>query len=476
MQEARLKILFAASECTPIAKVGGLGDVIGALPKALATFDVALAKEGCDVRIVLPKYREIDLTKEKVEHISSFSYRGEEIKVYRGTLPGSSVPLYLLENERYFGENGIYFERTAFVGSWKEIARFLFFSELVGEFLPSVQWTPDIVHCNDWHTAAIPYFLKRKGIEAKTLLTIHNLANQGKWDEQQIREFLQITNEQEFPQGNILRQGIISADLLNTVSPSYAKEILTKEYGEGLEDILRPRKKDLFGIVNGIDVERFNPATDPDLKSKYSLKNPELKKENKRYLQQIIGLPVDSSMPLFGFIGRLTSQKGIDLILETIPFLRETNCQLAVLGVGGKEYEDGLETAAKNFPQNISSHIKFDAVLAQQIYAGVDFFLMPSKFEPCGLGQMIAMRYGTIPIVRKTGGLGDTVEHGKTGILFEEYNSQQLLSALKKALELYRNEKKMQNMIACAMNQDFSWQKSAKKYLQLYQKLYALSH
>ena len=473
-----MKVLFIASECNPIAKVGGLGDVIGSLPKALIEL-------GCDVRIAIPKYRIIDEKKYSRKLIASnIPVKKKFINIYQSFLPESEVPIYLLENEEFFGQNDIYFEKTAFVSSFLEIKRFLFFSESILEIFSALKWFPDIIHCNDWHTSATPLLLKLKKAEKKpkTLLTIHNLANQGKWNAKEILNFLDLkgnetkTLEIRDKNGdfNILQQGILNADFLNTVSKKYKDEILTPEYGEGLEGCLMERKKYLFGILNGIDIKRFNPETDPDIENNYSFKNIERKKENKIDLQKNLTLLENPKIPLFGIISRLTDQKGIDLIINIIPELVKLNCQLVILGVGAKKYEDKLLKLFHKYPQNISVQIKFDAVLAQKIYAGADVFLMPSRFEPCGLGQMIAMRYGTIPIVRNIGGLSDTVKNKKTGFVFEEYDSKALLKSIKETLKQYKDKNNWQEIIKRAMKEDFSWQKSAKDYLKLYKKLIKL--
>ena len=468
-----MKILFVASECTPIAKVGGLGDVIGSLPKALKEL-------GVDVRIFLPKYQIIDFRKHKFELFAkTIVVRGEKINIYQGLLPESEVPVYLLGNKKYFSENGVYFEKSAFVGSLKEIERFLFFSQAILKIFPVIDWFPDIIHCHDWHTAIVPLLLKTESrkLKDKTLLTIHNLANQGKWDGKDILDFLDLKGDEieglkikdKDGSFNILQQGILNADLINTVSPTYAKEILTKEYGEGLEESLTKRKKELFGILNGIDYTFFNPEIDPNLKINYSQKDLERKIENKIHLQEILNLSKNPQIPLFGFIGRLTPQKGIDLIIKIIPELVKINCQLVVLGVGVSDYEKKLLELSQKYPRNISVQIKFDPILAQKIYAGADIFLMPSKFEPCGLGQMIAMRYGTIPIGRETGGLANTIEDGKTGFLFKKYDAQSFSETINKIIRLYQDKNGWKKLMKKAMRKDFSWQKSAKEYSKLYQ-------
>jgi starch synthase len=479
MEKKKLKILFTASECAPIAKVGGLGDVIGSLPKALKNL-------GVDVKICLPRYQIIDFGKSKFKKIAKdIIVKEEKVNVYEGFLPESQVPIYLLENKKFFNENGIYFERTAFVGSFKEIERFLFFSQAILEVFNDFQWQPQIIHCHDWHTAIVAVLLKIKSQKPKTkiLLTIHNLANQGKWNAEEILSFLGLKGEEikslkikdEYGNLNILEQGILNADLINTVSPTYAREILTKEYGEGLEKDLIKRKKDLFGILNGIDDKRFDPQTDPDLKSNYSWQNLDKKVENKLELQKILSFAKDSKVPLFGFIGRLTSQKGIDLIIKIVPELIKRNCQLVILGVGDLNYEKKLLELSQQYPQNISFQIKFDPVLAQKIYAGCDFLLIPSKFEPCGLVQMIAMRYGTLPIGRKIGGLSDTIEDERDGFLFEKYEADSFFSAIKKAIMFFEDKEKLNLIQKSAMKKDFSWLESAQKYLKIYEKLLKLT-
>lgn len=470
-----MKVLFIASECASLAKVGGLADVVGALPKALKNL-------GIDVRICLPKYQTIDLKEHKFEPIAkSIVIKNEKVDIYQGFLSESPVVIYLLENEKYFGENGVYFGQSAFVSSFKEIQRFLFFSRAILEISPAINWFPDIIHCHDWHTAILPLLLKSRSykIKAKTLLTVHNLAQQGKWNAKEVLGFLNFENEEikslkirdKEKDFNILQQGILNAGLINTVSPSYAGEILTKEYGKGLEDWLLKRKKEVSGILNGIDEKKFNPETDPDLKLSYSFKNLKRKTENKNHLQEILNLNKNQQIPLLGFIGRLDSQKGVDLIIKIIPELIKNNCQLTILGKGSLDYEKKLLELSKRYPRNISCQIKFDAVLAQKIYAGADIFLMPSRFEPCGLVQMIAMRYGALPVARKTGGLADSIKEGETGFLFEDYNAKSFLQSVDRALKLYQNGEEWLRLMKKAMKKDFSWQKSALEYRQLYRQL-----
>jgi starch synthase len=438
-----LKILLVASECAPLVKVGGLGDVVGSLPEPLR-------KIGADARVCLPKYGFIDPEKLGLKKISEKEVMGEKIVIWH------KEGIYFLENEKYFGTNDVYFSKTAFADSIGEIQRFSFFSKAVFEIFNASAsrrkevWDPNIIHCNDWHSAAIPALLKLKKSPIKSILTIHNLANKG---------------------GNILQQGIFNADLITTVSKKYSKEILTKEFGCGLEKHLLKRKKDIVGILNAIDVDFFNPETDKNIKNNYSSQSLDKKIVNKTYLQEKLGLKKDIQAVLFGIVSRLTSQKGIDLIIGAIPKLINLNCQFVILGVGEDECEKRLISLAEKYPLNVSANIKFDAVLAQQIYAGSDVFLMPSRFEPCGLGQMIAQRYGTLPLVRETGGLADTVKDNKTGFVFKKYSELAFLNKTLQAIKAFKNNKKWHNMQKSAMSKDFSWDKSAKEYLAAYKKV-----
>ena len=471
-----IKVLLAASECAPLAKVGGLGDVIGALPKALE-------KLGVDVRIILPKYGLIDEQKYSLKMEQSGILAGREsIDIFSTKLPGTKIPVYLIGNEKFFGAKEVYSDKSAFSETLEEIEKFLFFSQCVPEVFKVISWFPDIVHCHDFHTSPVSFILKQKKLaEIKSLLTIHNLANQGKCLPEEFFSFFgkgakdwsSFTKRDKIGDFNILQQGILNADILNTVSPSYREEILTKEYGDGLEEDLLQREKDLYGILNGIDTAVFDPQSDPSLLVNYSRENLAKKLENKIDLQGILGFEQSAEKPLLGMINRLTDQKGIDLLIDIIPELVREGAQLAVLGVGHENYEKKLLELAREFPHNISVQIKFDAVLAQKIYGGADIFLMPSRFEPCGLVQMVAMRYGTIPVVRATGGLRDTVIEGETGFIFEKYASPDFFAAIKRSLECYKNKASWQKLQKKAMASDFSWENSAEQYLEIYKKLAA---
>ena len=452
-----MKVLFVASECAPIAKVGGLADVIGSLPKYLK-------KIGVDVSILIPFYGAVSLKKEEIKLVS----KEEKFNLWQTFLPESKVPVFLIENNDYF-KGDIYIESDASSGgSEMEAKRFLFLSETAIEAAKMLKI--NILHCNDWHTAIVASLLKIKNI--KTLLTIHNLQYQGIYSTEIVNKLLGTNFSGEII--NCLKQGILNADFINTVSPNYAKEILTSEYGCGLESLLEQRKNNLIGILNGLDTEEFNPQTDKNLKTNYSPQNIEKKEENKIYLQKKCFGKTNPRIPLLGMVGRLTEQKGIDLIEKIFPSLMKENIQFVLLGTGKKEFEIFFEERKKEFPQKFWAKIGFDDKLARQIYAGCDMFLMPSLFEPCGLGQLIAMRYGTLPIVRLVGGLKDTVTE-ETGFLFKNYDEQEFLQAIKKALGFYENKKIWEKMQKNGMKKDFSWEKSAKKYLEIYKKLMATS-
>lgn len=484
MQQPRL--LFLAAELNPFAKVGGLADVVGALPKALK-------KQGVDVRIMIPKYGMIDPKQYPMQRVLrrvpvKFYNRTYTVDVYTTRLPGTSITVYLIDQKHFFDTGGVYYSKTAFVGTFKEVERFLFFGRAALESLPRLGWKPNILHCHDWHTAFIPVWLKTVYCcdnsfyaSLRTLYTIHNLANQG-ISNLKVLKVAQVSRkalpslERDARNNDIdlMVQGILTSDALNTVSPTYAREILTPEFGEHLDPVLRLRKRDLYGIVNGIDTEVFNPETDSHIPQRYSTQSFDRKKINKEALQRLCGFEMDSRVPIFGIVSRLTNQKGLDLVLALRRELAQFPLQLVILGTGDPKIERSLATLAKRLAHKMRVFLKFDAKLAQTIYAGSNFFLMPSRFEPCGLGQMIAMRYGTPPVVRATGGLADTVQHSKTGIVFHEYTPQALLAALRTALRLYQQPRYIA-MAKAGMRKDLSWERSAQVYMRLYRKL-LISH
>ena len=469
-----MKVLFIASECSPIVKVGGLGDVVGSLPKSLKNL-------GIDVSIVIPFYKPIHLTNKKlIKENLKVSFAGQEKKfnLWQTTLPQTEIPVYLIENKEYLSSGGIYPEADASSGgSLAEAGRFLFFSKAaieVGKLLKI-----DILHCQDWHTAIIPFLLKQNSQnKIKTILTIHNLGYQGIYSAQVANQLLGTNFSDEV---NCLKLGILNADIITTVSSNYSKEILTKEFGFGLENYLKQRKDSLFGIVNGLDENIWNPEKDKYLIKPYSSKNLEGKTENKIYLQKSLFKKQDLSKPLFSIVSRLAQQKGIDLIIKIFPELIKKEAQFVLLGKGYLKYENFFRNIAKQYPEKVSANIEFNEKLAHQIYAGSDIFLMPSYFEPCGLGQLIAMKYGTVPVAHAVGGIKDTIKKSKVksqkskiivvegeGFLFERYDPKEFLEAIEEALEAYQNKEIWHKLQINGMNKDFSWHKSAKEYLKLY--------
>jgi starch synthase len=462
---------MATAEIAPFAKVGGLGDVLGSLPPALK-------KLGLDVRLIMPFYGSIDRKKYKFKKI----YSGLEVPsgrlliktdIYETLLPGSKVPVYLLDAPDYFKDGGVYAH-----GNNSE--RFLFFSYAALFCLPAIKFIPDILHCHDAHTALMPDILKAGNFEywqnIKTLFTIHNFHYQNKTDPKllstgNLHENSLKTLSRDAADGdiNFMVQGVLNADLINTVSPTYAEEITTSTYGARLEKIINRRKADLSGILNGIDVDLFDPSKDSLIKHKYSSASLDKKTKNKLALQKTLGLPVDEHKALVGFVSRLAWQKGIELIDEKFAGL---NCQFVFLGSGDVKYEKQLSGLQKKYPKQFSAQIKFEIALAQNIYAASDIFIMPSRYEPCGLGQLIAMRYGTVPVVRKTGGLADTVNK-TNGFVFNKVSSEEFRDALESALKVYYFDKpRWQQLQVAGMTADFSWNKSAREYKMLYKKLH----
>lgn len=462
-----MKILFIASECAPIAKVGGLADVVGSLP-------AALRRLGIDVSIVIPFYGSAKLaespSKFKRGLSVKFSGRQEGFDVWQTFLTSGAadkpVPVYLIQNNRLFAKN-IYFEKDATPGGGeKEAASFLFLCA-AGVELAKILKT-DILHCHDWHTAMTPLLIKKQGLKAKTVLTIHNLQYQGIYEAALVNKLL---DENFHGDVNCLKTGILSADIVTTVSPSYAKEILTPEFSAGLGRVLKKRGDSLVGILNGIDTTEFDPQTDRYLKTNYGPRGLENKKQNKEFLQKTCFGGSDEKIPVFGIISRLADQKGFDLVMEIFDSLMKEKLQMVLLGAGLDKYESFFKKKSDEFGGRFFAKIGFDEGLARQIYAGADIFLMPSLFEPCGLGQQIAMRYGTVPVARAIGGIKDTVEDKKSGILFKNYNVAEFLAAVKKALNLFRDQNAWKQMQICGMGKDLSWEKSAGQYLKLYRRI-----
>ena len=476
-----MKILFAASECVPFIKTGGLADVAGAL-------STVLAQEGHDVRVMLPMYTGIKPQfTQNARHVMDFEvdlgwrkqYCGiEEVKL-------NGVTFYLLDNKYYFGRDYVY----GMGGD--EYERFGFFCRAILNALPLLDFQPEILHCNDWQTGMIPALLKIQYqhlpfyAPIKTVFTIHNLQYQGVFPIPQVQDVLNLgdslfTNDKLECYGcaNYLKAGLVYADELTTVSPSYAEEIQTAYYGEHMDGLLRARKHHLTGILNGIDVGEYNPADDHFIPAHYTADNMAGKAECKRLLQEEMGLEIVPNKPLIGMIGRLSNQKGLDLVDHIISDLMAEDVQLVVLGMGEPKYVNLFSWAEQRYPGRVSARFQLDLELAHRIYAGVDMFLMPSQFEPCGLAQMMALRYGTIPIVRETGGLRDTVlsynefNNAGNGFSFFNYNAHDMLFTIRRAVNYYRNNKPVWELLMKrGMEGDYSWGHSAKVYLDLYESI-----
>jgi len=462
-----MKILFIASEAFPLAKVGGLADVTSSLA-------VALHDLGHEPYLILPGYGSIRIPVQDVRRgnfVVSFMGHSEQVALKMTRLK-KGIPVYLVENDDYFGTEEIYTQ--------DDLKRFLFFSLNIPAIISQLDLHPDIIHCHDWHTALVPLWLKKAKMKLPCIFTIHNLAYQGSFDQQFFLDSGLSSVWQEYipvsaprPSLNFMGQGILLADIVTTVSPTYASEILTPQYSGGLEQLLDYRRNELYGMVNGIDRDEYNPATDPYLEKNYDSTTIEKRDENKAALQRKSRLPQNSDIPLIGMVSRLEEQKGIDLLLQAIdPFIAETRAQLVVLGEGREDYHRLLAEAALKHPQRLSVFIANDERLARLIYGGSDIFLMPSRFEPCGLGQLIAMRYGAIPVVRHTGGLADTVEDvaegNGNGFVFQNYTVMEMLEAIKRAEESYYQRDEWQNLMRRNMKLDFSWKASARKYKEIY--------
>lgn len=478
------KILFAASECVPFIKTGGLADVVGALPKE---FD----KSEWDVRVVIPNYRAIpDKFRNEFEYVTHF---------YMGTghyVPSAHVGImkyeyagityYFIDNLDYFGGDKPYSDTR------RDIEKFAFFSKAVLSILPIIDFKPDLIHCHDWQTGFIPVYLKNEfaanpffwGI--KTVMTIHNLRFQGVWDIETMMgisgfpRYLFTSDKLEFNKnGNMLKGGLVYADYITTVSDTYAQEIQTGFYGEGLDGLLRARNQSLSGIVNGIDYTLFDPATDEGIYEKYTVDTAvEGKAANKAALQKELGLEVDPDKYMIGLISRLTDQKGLDLVQYAMDRIVDDRTQVVVIGTGEHRYEEMFRYYASRYPDKVSANILYSDALAHKLYAAADSFLVPSLFEPCGLTQIISFHYGTVPIVRETGGLKDTVEplnefdNTGDGFSFANYNGDEFLDTINYSKKIFFEKPEMwKDMVTRGMEKDLSWGASKKKYEELYNKL-----
>lgn len=475
-----MKTLFVAAECAPFFKTGGLGDVAGALPKALK-------EKGNEIKVVLPFFTKMPQRyKDQLQDLFSYD-------VYVGWRKQYCGVKYLQLNgiDYYFLDNLYYFDRPELYGYFDDGERFAFYQQAVIELMEKIDFIPDVMHLNDYHTSFIPCLLKekyrwiQKFSKIRTVLTIHNIEFQGQYDPGILYDLFGMGSER-YDDGsirfndcvNFMKAGILYADRVTTVSPSYAEEIKTPEFGAGLDVILRMESGKLRGILNGIDYDAFDPAKDPALFANYDQKHLDKKIENKVQLQKYLDLPVRPDVPVIGIVSRLTYQKGFHLLLQEMENLMQFDVQLVLIGTGDPNFENQFHYFGGKYPTKASIHIAFDVTLAQKVYAGVDMFLMPSAFEPCGLSQMISMRYGTLPIVHEIGGLRDTVEpynpitNEGTGFGFNIYEPFYLMNAMKQAIELYQTQPKIwQKMMTEAMSRDFSWDGSSEQYLELYKQM-----
>jgi starch synthase len=482
-----MKIAFISSEAVPYAKTGGLADVAGSLPKALE-------KLGCDVKLFIPKYSVIDEAKNDLHY--NWSIGEIKIKIndelrsvhlHQGILPGSKVEVNLIDCPYYFFRTSIYTDDI------DEDERFILFSKGVIEVLQRMKWAPDVIHCNDWQTGLLPLYIKdnynwdKMFDNTATLFTIHNIGYQGRFSKKTLFS-AEIKGDYFYPEGpveyfddvSLMKTGIMFSEIINTVSQTYALEILTPEYGAGMDPILRTRRDDVYGILNGIDYTVWNPEHDKLIPFRYSLDYLTGKSKNKEFLLDHLNLPNDKKTPLIAIVSRMVAQKGFDIFVDAIDDIMELDAQWVILGNGQPEYEKLFQILTQTFPEKITSYIGFNNELSHLIEAGADIFLMPSHYEPCGLNQMFSLRYGTVPVVRETGGLADTVldwdklkAKGKetgTGFTFAGYNGKELFDALQRAVKTFHNKTVWKKIQANGMQNDYSWEHSAKEYLLLYKK------
>ncbi len=477
-----MKILFAASEVAPFAKTGGLADVAGSLPRALAGL-------GHEVSVILPRYRQVDVARYGLRHAASFyvplaSWK-ERCDILTGTL-GSQVKVYFVNKDIYYDRPELY--RTLRGDHPDNAERFIFFSRAIPELCRALDVAPDVIHCNDWQTGLVPLYLKRlyAGVpqlaRTRTVFTIHNLGYQGvfwHWD-------LPMTGlgwDVFTPDGiefwgnmNLLKAGIVNADAVTTVSPTYAREIQTPEYGHGLDGVLRNRSADLSGIVNGIDDDEWDPSTDRAIAKNFSADKLTGKQACRKALLSEVGLPVTAE-PVIGMVTRLSDQKGLDILVDALPAVMALGVRLVVLGTGDERYHRLLRDSCRLHAERMRVLLTYDDALARRIYAGADMFLMPSRYEPCGLGQMHALRYGTVPVVRRTGGLTDTVADfdprtaAGTGFLFDEYTPEALAECVRHAVSIFFKKPKWKRIMRSGMKVDLSWRHSAKEYEKVYRKI-----
>ncbi len=481
-KKQKLNTAFLVSECVPFCKTGGLADVAGSLPQALG-------KLNCNIKIFLPLYRQInvsefDLVLQKDLTGLSVFIDGIPVSfhVWYSKLSRSKVEVYFIENEHYFGRPALYTDDA------DEDERFILLQRAAFSVMQQLRWSPHILHCNDWQTALAPVMLKeefaRNELFAGTasVLSLHNIGYQGVFKKESIIK-AGLPKHYDFPTGpfefygkfNFLKAGIVFADALNTVSPTYAREIQQKEFGFGLNGVLTERSDSLWGILNGIDDDEWNPKKDPHIVMNYDSDSISKKLQNKKDLLERLGMPFDEKVPVIGLITRLVSQKGVELLQAALGEIMRLPLQIVALGSGDPKLEKFFKRASKAWPDKFYSHIGYNNKLAHRITAGADMFLMPSRYEPCGLNQMYSLKYGTVPIVRKTGGLADTVKdvheyYGSgTGFSFNDFDSVALYVTIRRALDVFKHKKEWRSIIKRAMQQDFSWRYAARQYRQLYE-------
>ena len=477
------KILFVGAEALPFAATGGLGDVLGSLPAALHRAD-----ENVDVRVVIPMYKVIsEKYKQRSRLVAEFTVQLSWRRQYCGVwaYKYGDITYYFIDNEYYFKRQSLY-------GSFDDGERYAYFCKAVMEMLPKIDFMPDVLHCHDWQSALCVIYLKRKYryledySAMKAVYTIHNIDYQGIYNFDILGDIFCLDSWDRYVVEydgciNLTKGAIVCCDALTTVSPRYAEEIQTEYYSSGLHHILKMNKDKIRGIINGIDTDYYNPETDKSIVKNFSLDTIGDKVENKLALQKTFGLPERGDVPMIAMISRLASHKGFDLVRRVADEILASDVQFVLLGTGEGELEDFFSGLAHRHPDKCGVMLAFDKILAKQIYASADMFLMPSKSEPCGLAQMIASRYGTIPIVRETGGLYDTIkpyitsEGTGNGFTFKTYNAHDMLDAVRRALSLYCDKEEWSKLVANAMNMDFSWNASAKEYLKMYDELLVVS-
>lgn len=482
--EVKRKICIAASECVPFAKTGGLADVCGSLPKALED-------DGCEVKVFMPKYKKVKASEYGFTRVEEFGdirvnigEREVDFSLLAGKLPGSNVDVYLVDCPYYFHRESIY------TNDADEGERFILFQLAVLETLQRLKWAPDVIHCNDWQTALIPVYLEtnykwdKLFDETRTMLSIHNIGYQGRFSPEMVGK-ANLSYADYYAGGpyefdgsfSFLKTGILYADVITTVSPTYAKEIQSAEYGSGLEGVLSARSERLFGILNGIDTDVWSPDKDKFIRYNYDAETLGFKKLDKIELFKRLEREFDPDMPTIGIVSRLTGQKGLDLLEPIFSELMNMRLQFIVLGSGEDKYEDFFNLANNTYSSNFLSYIGYSNELAHLMTAGCDMIMMPSRYEPCGLNQMYALAYGTVPVVRSTGGLADTVidydadrERGN-GFSFYDYTSAALLDAIRRAVRTYENGDEWNKLVKRGIMEDFSWKKPATKYIELYDML-----